>query len=428
MNASSSSASRGATQSCAATLEPIPARVGDDLVALLLHAVPLHQLAGESGGSRSRADEVQEVRSVLTRIPGGPPRPVTAKTNASAPCSRAIGFTVDGGGLPIGKIAQLGLVSQGLADGERVRRRRGRAAARRASRQRGRSGWKRAWTPSSEGDDDIRNISLSDTCHPSGRLPARSRRHPVRGRRGDSGRPGDAGAAAGAGVPFRLVTNTTSRSRAMLVERLPGLRIRRRAEEIFTATLAGAALVRRQRATGSSRRSSRRPRWRTWRGSSSPAERRPARAARPDAVVLGDLGERLDVSPCSRRRSSSSWRGAALVALSRDRYFQRDQRLALDAGPFVAALEYATARTARVAGKPSPALLRRRVWRASAWRRAAPPPWWATTSGPTSRAPSAPGCQGWLVRTGKFREEVLRDQRHPARPDPRPAWPALAEA
>ena len=37
------------------------------------------------------------------------------------------------------------------------------------------------------------------------------------------------------GVPFRLVTNTTSRSRAMLVERLRGYGFEAAPEEIFTA-------------------------------------------------------------------------------------------------------------------------------------------------------------------------------------------------
>ena len=46
------------------------------------------------------------------------------------------------------------------------------------------------------------------------------------------------------GTPFRLVTNTTSRSRRMLVERLAGYGLVARPEEIVTATLAGATLLR----------------------------------------------------------------------------------------------------------------------------------------------------------------------------------------
>ena len=46
------------------------------------------------------------------------------------------------------------------------------------------------------------------------------------------------------GVPFRLVTNTTSRSRRELIERLAGYGFAVAAEEIVTATLAGVGLLR----------------------------------------------------------------------------------------------------------------------------------------------------------------------------------------
>src|SRR4051812_50226134 len=44
-------------------------------------------------------------------------------------------------------------------------------------------------------------------------------------------------------IPVRLVTNTTSRSRAMLVERLQGYGFQVSPEEVFTATMAGRALA-----------------------------------------------------------------------------------------------------------------------------------------------------------------------------------------
>jgi ribonucleotide monophosphatase NagD (HAD superfamily) len=45
--------------------------------------------------------------------------------------------------------------------------------------------------------------------------------------------------------------------------------------------------------------------------------------------------------------------GAELFALARDRYWLHAGALTLDAGPFVAALEFATGKTATVCGKPS---------------------------------------------------------------------------
>jgi len=47
--------------------------------------------------------------------------------------------------------------------------------------------------------------------------------------------------------------------------------------------------------------------------------------------------------------------GPGLLAIQRNRYWQTAGGLSLDAGPFVAALEYATGKTATLAGKPSPA-------------------------------------------------------------------------
>ena len=98
--------------------------------------------------------------------------------------------------------------------------------------------------------------------------------------------------------------------------------------------------------------------------------------------------------------------GAALVALSRDRYWLRDGRLTLDAGPFVAGLEYAAGRRAEVAGQAEARFFA------------------AALAGLGARAPGAvamvgddlwsdvagaqgAGLQGWLVRTGKFRAELL---------------------
>ena len=44
--------------------------------------------------------------------------------------------------------------------------------------------------------------------------------------------------------------------------------------------------------------------------------------------------------------------GAELVALQKNRYWQDRGGLSLDAGPFVAALEYASGKSAAVVGKP----------------------------------------------------------------------------
>jgi phospholysine phosphohistidine inorganic pyrophosphate phosphatase len=72
---------------------------------------------------------------------------------------------------------------------------------------------------------------------------------------------------------------------------------------------------------------------------------------RPDYVLVGDLGEDFGYG-----RLNAAFRhlmdGAQLLALQKNRYWQTEAGLALDAGPFVAALEFASGKTASVFGKP----------------------------------------------------------------------------
>ena len=216
------------------------------------------------------------------------------------------------------------------------------------------------------------------------------------------------------GVPYRLVTNTTSRSRAMLGERLRGYGFEVSPEEIFTATLAGAGLAQKagylriapftpeaaledmaglELGGGTSGRTA---------------------LTRTDAVLVGDLAERWTYQ-LLQEAFEYLMDGADLIALSRDRYWLRGERLALDAGPFVAALEFASGRPARVAGKPSEAFyaealgsLGMETSRAVAM---VGDDLWSDVEG-AQRA----GLQGWLVRTGKFRESALRESGiHPDR-------------
>jgi phospholysine phosphohistidine inorganic pyrophosphate phosphatase len=207
------------------------------------------------------------------------------------------------------------------------------------------------------------------------------------------------------GAPFRLVTNTTTRSRLMLVQRLAGYGFDVAAGEIVTATLAGVELI---RTAGYARVAPFVPAGALedmagldLRGGTSDHPRGAA-----DVVVLGDLGERWTFA-LLQEAFEQLMAGAALVALSRDRYFRQGERLALDAGPFVAALEYAAGASAAVAGKPSAAFF------GAAARSVGFAPerdvamvgddLWSDVEG-AQRA----GLQGWLVRTGKFRDDALR--------------------
>lgn len=146
------------------------------------------------------------------------------------------------------------------------------------------------------------------------------------------------------GVRVGYVTNTTSRSRRLLFERLRGYGFPGEPADIETALLAGAAYLRR-------------------RGVRRVAPLVPDTAfedltefelthERPEVVLVGDLDDRWDFAILNRA-FQQLMDGAELVALSRDRYWRADTGLQLDAGAFVAALEYASGKTAALCGKPS---------------------------------------------------------------------------
>ena len=208
-------------------------------------------------------------------------------------------------------------------------------------------------------------------------------------------------------IPHRLVTNTTSRSRAMLVQRLQDYGFQVSPEEVFTATLAGTDVV---KDAG----------YRCV----APFVPEPALAdmggldlcggtsgqppsRTPDAVVVGDLGEGWTYA-LLQEAFEYLVSGAALIALSRDRYWLHGERLALDAGPFVAGLEFAAGKTAVVAGKPSPAF-----YAAAVRSLGLDTPSDAVMVGDDLwsdvQGAQRSGLQGWLVRTGKYREAVLRE-------------------
>jgi HAD superfamily hydrolase (TIGR01458 family) len=71
-----------------------------------------------------------------------------------------------------------------------------------------------------------------------------------------------------------------------------------------------------------------------------------------DAVIIGDLGAAFGYDVLNRAfREVMS--GAELIALQKNRYWMRADGLSLDAGPFVAAIEFAAGREAYVVGKPA---------------------------------------------------------------------------
>ena len=74
----------------------------------------------------------------------------------------------------------------------------------------------------------------------------------------------------------------------------------------------------------------------------------------PDFVVMGDIGS-AGYDPVKLQRIFELViDGAELLALHKNRFWQKPEGLVLDLGTYVAAIEYATGKSAKVLGKPSP--------------------------------------------------------------------------
>jgi len=73
----------------------------------------------------------------------------------------------------------------------------------------------------------------------------------------------------------------------------------------------------------------------------------------PDFIVMGDLGGAGYTPDLLHEIFNAIMDGATLLALHKNRFWQKPDGLHLDIGPFVAAIEYATGKDAVVLGKPS---------------------------------------------------------------------------
>ena len=151
------------------------------------------------------------------------------------------------------------------------------------------------------------------------------------------------------GLALRFVTNTTSRPAAALRTALRAQGIDVADRELVTPVALAADHCRRR---GHRRAALLVPP--AVAAELAAAGVAPADPGEPaDAVIVGDLGPGFTYAALNGafRRLMA---GAELVALHRNRFWRTDEGLALDAGAFVACLEYGAATRAAVMGKPAP--------------------------------------------------------------------------
>ena len=124
-----------------------------------------------------------------------------------------------------------------------------------------------------------------------------------------------------------------------------------------------------------------------------------------EAVIMGDLGEQFGFAILNRA-FRLVMDGAELVALQKNRFWLTAEGLSLDAGPFVAAVEYATGKQAHVVGKPASGFFESIL----ADLGAEPGAVAMVGDDVESEIDGALrfGLPAVLVRTGKYREEFVR--------------------
>lgn len=192
-----------------------------------------------------------------------------------------------------------------------------------------------------------------------------------------------------AGVAVRFLTNTTRSPRRALLDKLRRLGIAAEPGDIFTPAFAARHVL---------------------------AGRVPHLLVHPelvedfsahderggaDVVLVGDAGETFTYAALNAALRALET-GATLMALAKNRVFQDgDGRPSLDAGPFVAALEYATGQEAEVIGKPARAFFE--AARASLGTEARDTIMIGDDVEGDIAGALAAGMAGVLVRTGKFR-------------------------
>ncbi len=190
-------------------------------------------------------------------------------------------------------------------------------------------------------------------------------------------------------IPFRLLTNTTRTTRAKLAEKLHRFGFGVAEKEIVTpASVAGAVLER----DGAKPHLLVHP---------DLLPDCPAEAERPDAVLIGDAGEHFTFDAMNRAFNVLI-EGGKLYALGRNRFFRGNEGYELDAGPFVAALEYAAEVEAVLIGKPA-----RDLFLTAAKELGLAPEKIAMVGDDVEgdvEGAIAAGLSGVLVKTGKFRE------------------------
>jgi len=145
------------------------------------------------------------------------------------------------------------------------------------------------------------------------------------------------------GLPLAGVTNTTTQPRSAIAKKLADFSIPIFENNIYTP----AALAKQAIADKSAKLYVRDALLADFEGLNRTENH-------PDFIVMGDLGGLGYTPELLHEIFNAVIEGATILALHKNRFWQKPDGLHLDIGPFVAAIEYATDKDAVILGKPSP--------------------------------------------------------------------------
>ena len=198
------------------------------------------------------------------------------------------------------------------------------------------------------------------------------------------------------GIPHRFVTNTTTKSREALSRKMQAMGLPVQAYEILSAPYAARLYLHQRQPRSCYFLVSEAVRDEFREFATSEIE--------PEVVVIGDIGRAWNYDLVNQL-FQQVMAGADLIALHKGKYWQTPEGLCVDIGAFVAGLEYATGVEATVIGKPSPAFFESAILELDC------PAEGIVMVGDDidSDIGGAQRCgmRGFLVRTGKYRPEIL---------------------
>ncbi len=198
-------------------------------------------------------------------------------------------------------------------------------------------------------------------------------------------------------LPFRFITNTSTRTAADVADKLNAMGMNINVEEIFSAVTATRQFLLQQN----------NPSVHLLIRESAQADFQDFTQGtrQPDYVIVGDIGAAWNYELLNKV-FRELMNGAELIAMHMNKFWQGEDGLQMDIGAFVAGLEFVSGKQAKIIGKPSADFFNLAT---------------ASLDTPADQimivgddidndvgGGQAAGLKGLLVKTGKYREELAR--------------------